>query len=77
MLEHDDIERLREIFVSKEECDRTINEVHRKLSESEVESAIIKTKLEQILSSQKTLVGGIITLIIGLATMLIKMFVGG
>lgn len=69
-LEKEDIERLKEIFVTQQECDRTINEINGKLSSAEVRTAVIETKLGQILWLCGAIGGGVIT-------MLVKMFFGG
>jgi hypothetical protein len=70
MLEREDIERLREIFVTRQECDNSMEEVNRKLANDSTRLAVIETKLGQILWLCGAIGGGIIT-------MLIKMFFGG
>ena len=77
MLEHEDIERLREIFVTRQECDGTVDEINRKMSNSEVKTAVIETKLNQIMSGQNRIAAGVVTLIVGLITLAVKIFVGG
>jgi hypothetical protein len=70
MLEREDIERLKEIFVTRQECDNSMEEVNRKLANDSTRLAVIETKLGQILWLCGAIGGGIIT-------MLIKMFFGG
>lgn len=70
MLEREDIDRLREIFVTRQECDNNMEEVNRKLANDSTRLAVIETKLGQILWLCGAIGGGIIT-------MLIKMFFGG
>lgn len=69
-LEREDIDRLREIFVTRQECDNSMEEVNRKLANDSTRLAVIETKLGQILWLCGAIGGGIIT-------MLIKMFFGG
>lgn len=70
MLEREDIERLKEIFVTRQECDNSMEEVNRKLANDSTRLAVIETKLGQILWLCGAIGGGIIT-------MLVKMFFGG
>lgn len=49
MLDRDDIDRLKEIFVTRQECDSSMDEVNKKLANDATEFAIIKTKLNAIL----------------------------
>lgn len=70
MLEREDIERLKEIFVTRQECDNSMEEVNRKLANDGTRLAVIETKLGQILWLCGAIGGGIIT-------MLVKMFFGG
>ncbi len=68
-LEREDIDRLMEIFVTRQECDNSMEEVNRKLANDSTRLAVIETKLGQILWLCGAIGGGIIT-------MLIKMFFG-
>lgn len=70
MIEEKDIDRLREIFVTRQECQKTTDAFDSKLNKDLVRLAVIETKLSQI-TWLLTAVGG------GVITMLIKMFFGG
>lgn len=69
MIEEKDIERLKEIFVTRQECQKQTDGFEEKLSKDLVRLAVIETKLSQI-TWILTAVGG------GVITMLIKMFFG-
>lgn len=70
MIEEKDIDRLKEIFVTRQECQQTTDSFDAKLNKDLVRLAVIETKLSQI-TWLLTAVGG------GVITMLIKMFFGG
>ena len=69
MLEDKDIDRLREIFVTRQECQKQTDGFDAKLNKDNVRLAVIETEMRQIKWLTATTVGGIIT-------MLIKMFFG-
>lgn len=69
MLEQADIERLREIFVPRIECDKDMDGVKAKLSDDSARLAVIENQLKMILWVLAGVGSGIIT-------MLIKMFFG-
>ena len=69
MVEEKDIDRLKEIFVTRQECQKTTDDFDSKLNKDLVRLAVIETKLSQI-TWILTAVGG------GVITMLIKMFFG-
>ena len=69
MLEEKDIERLREIFVTRQECQKQTDGFDAKLNKDNVRLAVIETEMRQIKWLTATTVGGIVT-------MLIKMFFG-
>ena len=69
-IEDHDIDRLREIFVTRQECQKNIDDVESKLNKDLVRLAVIETRLNQI-TWLLTAVGGAVI------TMLIKMFFGG
>ena len=69
-IEENDISRLREIFVTRHECQQTTDSFESKLNKDLVRLAVIETKLGQITWLLCAVVGGVIT-------MLIKMFFGG
>ena len=45
----EDIDRLKEIFVTRKECDTTVDEINGKLSNDMKELAVINTKLSLVL----------------------------
>ena len=69
MIEEKDIDRLKEIFVTRQECQNQTNSFEDKLSKDLVRLAVIETKLSQITWILPAVGGGVIT-------MLIKMFFG-
>ena len=69
MLEEKDIARLREIFVTRQECQAHTDSFETKLNKDLVRLAVIETKLSQITWILSTVAAGVVT-------MLIKMFFG-
>ena len=69
-LEENDIERLKEIFVTRQECQNTNNEIEKKLSSDLVRLAVIENQLKIITWLLYAVAGGVIT-------MLIKLLFGG
>lgn len=69
MVDEKDIERLKEIFVTRKECQIQVDSLDSKLNKDLVRLAVIETKLKQI-TWLLTAVGT------GVITMLIKMFFG-
>lgn len=69
-VEEKDLERLREIFVTRVECDRSMHEVESKLADYNTRLAVIEHQLKTI-TWLLTAIGG------GIITVLIKMFLGG
>jgi hypothetical protein len=69
-LEDHDIDRLKEIFVTRQECQKQTDGFETKLNKDLVRLAVIETQLSQI-KWILTAVGG------GVITMLVKMFFGG
>ena len=47
-LDKEDIERLKEIFVTRQECNATTEEIHQQLTTYNVKLAVIETKLSQV-----------------------------
>jgi len=70
MVDQNDIERLKEIFVTRRECEDDMEIVTNRQSESERQLAIINTKLSMILWLLGAVGGAVIT-------MLVKTFLGG
>ena len=69
-LEDHDIDRLKEIFVTRQECQKNTDNFETKLNKDLVRLAVIETKLSQITWILSTVAAGVVT-------MLIKMFFGG
>ena len=65
MIEKDDIEQLKLIFVTREECDSTNDDINRKLQNDNTELALIKQLLNSILWIGKTTLATVLTGIIG------------
>lgn len=69
-LEDHDIERLKEIFVTRQECQKQTDGFETKLNKDLVRLAVIETEMKQIKWLITAVAGGVIT-------MLVKMFFGG
>lgn len=69
-LEREDIDRLREIFVTRVDCECTTNELKNKLTNDSTRLAVIENQLKIITWLLYAVAGGVIT-------MLIKMLFGG
>ena len=70
MIEEKDLERLKEIFVTRKECQQTTDGIETKLSNDLVRMAVIENQLKVITWLLYAVSGGVIT-------MLIKMLFGG
>lgn len=70
MIEDKDIDRLREIFVTRQECQKQTDGFETKLNKDLVRLAVIETEMKQIKWLITAVAGGVIT-------MLVKMFFGG
>ena len=69
-IDEKDIDRLKEIFVTRQECKKTNDEIEKKLSSDLVRLAVIENQLKVITWLLYAVAGGVIT-------MLIKMLFGG
>ena len=69
-IEDHDIDRIKEIFVTRQECKKTNDEIERKLSSDLVRLAVIENQLKVITWLLYAVAGGVIT-------MLIKLLFGG
>ena len=69
-IEDNVIERLKAIFVTRQECQNTNNEIEKKLSSDLVRLAVIENQLKVITWLLYAVAGGVIT-------MLIKLLFGG
>ena len=70
MIEEKDLERLKEIFVTRKECQQTTDGIETKLSNDLMRLAVIVNQLKVITWLLYAVAGGVIT-------MLIKMLFGG
>lgn len=70
MIDREDIDRLKDIFVTRLECDDITDELNKKLANDSTRLAVIEHQLKTI-TWLLTAVGG------GIITMLLKMFFGG
>ena len=70
LIEDKDFERLKEIFVTRKECQQTTDGIETKLSGDLVRLAVIENQLKVITWLLYAVAGGIVT-------MLIKMLFGG
>lgn len=70
MIDEKDIDRLKEIFVSRQDCQEINEEIKTKLSSDLVRLAVIENQLKVITWILYAVAGGIIT-------MLVKMLFGG
>lgn len=71
MLENADIDRLKEIFVTRQECDSTTNEINKALANDGTELALIKQQLATITWVSKTTLGAVLVAIVGAVLKLI------
>lgn len=69
MVEDKDLERLKEIFITRQECQKQTDGFEAKLNKDLVRLAVIETKLSQITWILTAVAGGVIS-------MLVKMFFG-
>ena len=69
MIDNNDIERLKEIFITRQECQSNIDSFESKLSKDLVRLAVIENQLKLILGVLAA-VGG------GMLTVLLKLFFG-
>lgn len=65
MIDKEDIDRLKEIFVTRQECDNAMDDVNKKLANDSTELALIKQQLAVIAWFSKTTFGVIVAAIIG------------
>lgn len=70
MIDEKDIDRLKEIFITRKECQQTTGGIESKLSSDLVRLAVIENQLKVITWLLYAVAGGVIT-------MLIKMLFGG
>ena len=71
MIDNDDISRLKEIFVTRQECDMITDDINKKLANDSTELALIKSKLDTITWLAKTTLAAVLVAIIGAVMALI------
>lgn len=64
MIEEKDIDRLKEIFVTRQECQSQTNAFESKLTKDLVRLAVIETKLNQIMWLLTAVGGAVITMLV-------------
>lgn len=64
MIDEQDIDRLKEIFVTRRECDNSMDEVNKKLANDSTELALIKQQLNTISWVAKTTLASVIGLLV-------------
>ena len=64
-IDKDDIDRLKEIFVTRQVCDSGMDAVNKKLANDSTELALIKQKLDTISWISKTTLAAVIVAIVG------------
>lgn len=70
-IDKEDIDRLREIFVTRQECDTITDDINKKLSNDATELALIKSKLDTITWLSKTILAAVLVAIVGAVMALI------
>lgn len=65
MIDREDIDRLKEIFVTRLECDTITDDINKKLANDSTELALIKQKLDTISWVSKTTLGAVVVTIVG------------
>lgn len=66
MIENEDVERLKEIFITRRECDTITDDINNKLSNDNKELALIKHQLETISWVAKTTLAAVLTTLVGM-----------
>lgn len=66
MIEDKDIERLKEIFVLKNDCNYSNDQLDDKLTAESLKLAVIETKLNQITWCLTAVAGGVISMLVKL-----------
>lgn len=73
MIEREDIDRLKEIFVTRMECDTITDDINKKLANDSTELALIKQKLDVISWVSKTTLGAVLVAIVAaIMTLVLK-----
>ena len=73
-IDREDIDRLKEIFVTRQECDDKTEDINKKLANDSKELALIKQSLDTISWVSKTTLGAVIVVIVGA---ILKLIIAG
>ena len=73
-IEREDIDRLKEIFVTRQECDSVTDDINKKLANDSTELALIKQSLNTISWVSKTTLAAVIAVIVGA---ILKLIIAG
>lgn len=65
LIDRDDIDRLKEIFVTRQECDMTVDDINKKLANDNTALALIKKDVDTIMWVSKTTLAAVIVAIVG------------
>ena len=72
-LDREDIERLKEIFVTRQECDDKTDEINKKLANDNTQLELIKQQLKTISWVAKATLGAVVVAIVGaLMTLILR-----
>jgi len=71
LIDKDDIDRLKEIFVTRQECDMTVDDINKKLANDNTALALIKKDVDTIMWVSKTTLGAVIVAIVSTVMALI------
>lgn len=71
MIDKYDIDRLKEIFVTRQECDMTVDDINKKLANDNTALALIKKDVDTIMWVSKTTLGAVIVAIVSTVMALI------
>jgi len=70
-IDNDDISRLKEIFVTREECNDKTEEINKKLANDSTKLAVIEQQLNTISWVSKTTLAAVIVALVGAVLSLI------
>lgn len=71
MIDREDIDRLKKVFVTKQECGMTVGDINKKLANDNTALALIKKDVDTIIWVSKTTLGAVIVAIVGAVMALI------
>ena len=65
MIEQADIDRLKEIFITRQECNSQMDDVDAKLNNDQARLAVIESKLETVTKLEWAVLIAVLTAIVG------------